>query len=149
MAKDTAMIKTKNQGLIFTLSFFTVMIVNAVVIAAAHQLFPRQIVIGTMSMTPFQAVLMSSAALSLITILVLPLFTEIEIRNKRALSPVEMIIGYFFIDFIGLWVITRVAELFGLGVTSWFVVLALAIVLDFLQGAAMMALEQWRVKQLS
>lgn len=76
--------------------------------------------------------------LALINILVIPFIREIERWKGRMLTPMEWMIKYFIVNFVGVWAITRFSEQFGLGVSSWFVVVILAVVLDLVQGAAMM-----------
>jgi hypothetical protein len=76
--------------------------------------------------------------------LTMPFFTEWEHRRGKVLSSAEWSVSYFFVNFIGLWIITRFAEVFGLGVTSWMVVAGLALALDIAQGIVMMKLEKWR-----
>ena len=49
-----------------------------------------------------------------------------------------MIAGYFVVNLAELWFITRYAEIFGLGVSSWVVLVCLALVADLAQGMAVM-----------
>jgi hypothetical protein len=135
----------RNPGIVMVLSYFVVKGVSAAVIYLANMWFPAQVVLGTVSLTMWWAVMLSAGTLALITTLVMPFLSEIEHRRGRLLSPVEMMVIYLVVNFAGLWVITRFAEVFGLGVTSWMVVLALAAVLDFFQGIAMVALEKIRL----
>jgi flagellar biosynthesis protein FliP len=58
--------------------------------------------------------------------------------KKKALSAMDWMVGYLVIDFVAVWVISRFSEQFGLGVAHWWVVLVLALVLDFVQGMGMM-----------
>lgn len=134
----------RNPGMVMVVSYFVLKGVSAVVIYLANMWFPSQVVLGTVSLTMWWAVLLSAGALALIDTLALPFLAEFEHRRGRLLSPGEMMVAYLLINFIGLWGITRFAEVFGMGVTSWMVVLALAAVLDFFQGIAMVALEQFR-----
>ncbi len=146
MAKDVKTITDRNPGMMFVLSFFLVSAVNAVVFYLANMWFPQQIVVGTYSLSFAWAILLSSGALSLFTILILPFLKEWEITQKRDMKPAEMMGVYLVINFVGLWLLTRFSEVFGIGVRSWLVVLTLAVVLDFLQGMVMMQVEQMRKK---
>ena len=49
-------------------------------------------------------------------------------------------IGYLVINFVGLWSVARGADVLGLGISSWMIVLVIAVVLDFIQGGVMMGL---------
>ncbi len=56
----------------------------------------------------------------------------------KALTTAHWMAGYLAINFVGLWVISRFSEQFGLGISAWWIVLILAAVLDFVQGMGMM-----------
>ena len=49
---------------------------------------------------------------------------------------------YFIVNALGLWFITRFAEQFGIGASSWKVIVVVALLLDMAQGMAMMALQK-------
>jgi hypothetical protein len=131
-------VEKSNPNMMMVISYVTVTVVSAVVIYLANMLFPDHIVLGTMSISMMWAVMLSAGKLGLITTLAMPFFTEFEIQRKKILSPMEFLIGFFVVNFAGLWFITRFAEIFGLGVSSWMVLIALAAVVDFAQGMAMM-----------
>ena len=133
-----------NPGMMFDISFVIVAILNAIVIALAGAWFPNSIVMGTVDMTSTWAIILFGSVLSLATVLFLPFMTVIEKNLKRELKPMEMMIIYFVFNFISIWLITRKSEIFGVGVTSWMVVLWLALVLDIVQGVVMMQVEKWR-----
>lgn len=67
------------------------------------------------------------------------LFTEVEVRQQRVLSPKDWLMGYFALNTVGIWLIARLAEILGLGLSSWLVALLLGLVLSFAQGSTMMA----------
>lgn len=138
MAKESYPIPTSNPNAYMSISFFIMWVVNALVISIANALFPEIFVLGTMSLSPLAALLLSSGVLAWVTTLFMPVFTEIEIRKKMVLAPHHWIIGYMIIDFVALWSIARLAEMLGFGIASWVAVLGLAVVLDLAQGMAMM-----------
>ena len=82
----------------------------------------------------------SSSFIAMAATLALPLFHEWEAQRKSQLSTTEWMAGYFILNFVTVWLLTRVAEVFGMGVSSIVVVGVLALVLDFVQGMAMMGL---------
>jgi hypothetical protein len=136
--------KPKNPGMIFTLSFFLLSIAHILVYGIGNMYFPTHIVVGTHSLTYFWALALSGGVLALLSLLVMPFFTAWEMKKRKELSPLEWMVGYFVVDLAGVWAFTRFSEVFGLGVSSWVVVLALAIVLDIVQGVVMMQLEKIR-----
>jgi hypothetical protein len=148
MPKKSSSILARNPGLIYSISFLLIAAVNAVVIYVANMWFPEQVVLSTMSISHGWAVALSAGMISLLTVLVMPLFREIEEMKGRDLTPAEMIAGYLVINFLAVWLVTRVSEIFGLGVSSWMVVLALAAVLDLAQGIVMMGFESVRKSQV-
>ena len=119
-------------------SFFIMWVVSAVIVSVANLVLPNHIVLGTMSLTTTAALLLSSGVIAWLTILGLPLFTEIEIRKQMILTPQHWMLGYFIINVVGVWVITRFSDVLGLGIASWVYVVGLAAVLDVAQGMAMM-----------
>jgi hypothetical protein len=144
MANDSKF--AKNPHMMFVISFFVVTVVNAIILGVANAIVPMQVVVGTFTIPPLFALLLTGASLSLITLLVLPFLTEVELRRGKNLSPAEMMAAYLVVNFVGLWLLTRRSEIFGVGVSSWMVVLVLAAVLDFVQGMVMMGIEQWSKK---
>ncbi|HCR81464.1 MAG: hypothetical protein UY13_C0002G0156 [Candidatus Pacebacteria bacterium GW2011_GWB1_47_8] len=133
-----------NPGMMLVISYVTLLITNVIVLYLAQMWFPQYLVLGTMSLTATWALWLSMGKLALINTLAIPFFTEWEHRRGQALSSMDWMAGYFVVNFVGLWLVTRFADIFGLGVTSWVVVAVLALALDFVQGLAMMKLEKWR-----
>lgn len=149
MAKAKTVTKNEegqNPGILFVMMFVIIMAVNAVIIHLANGMYPTQVVLGTISLSYFWALMLSSGVLSLLTTFAFPFISDFARQMRHMLSPIEMIVVYFVVNFVGLWFVTRVSQVFGLGVSSWMVVLVLAAVLDFVQGMAMMLLEKVRTK---
>jgi len=144
MPNDFNSIKSKNPGMEFNIFFLTMFIVNGAVIGLANMFFPSNVVLGTMSLSYGWALIISSLILSLIVMLALPFIVQLELNRKKDLNPGEMMAAYFIINFVSIWLITRAAEIFGLGVSSWYVVLALAFVLDMVQGLAITNIQKLR-----
>lgn len=121
-------------------TYVIVTLVSALVIYVANMFFPSAVVLGTMSMSPLWAIALSAGKLGLVTTFASAFFAEWEYRNGKVLSPSAVMAGYFVVNFATLWVITRFAEIFGLGVSSWVVLAALALVADVVQGVSVMTL---------
>lgn len=111
---------------------------NALVIYLAGMWFSSQIVLGTASLTYAWAVCMVAGKLSLVAVLATPLIEAWGKKQKRTLTTADWMGAFLVINFATLWVVTRFSAQYGMGVTSWLVVLLLAAVLDFVQGLAMM-----------
>ena len=146
MAKTQAVSQTQNSGMMVVISFFTLLLVNSVVLYIAQMFFPKSIVLGTHALSFWWAVGMSMGKLALIGTLAIPFVHAYEIKRRKMLSSMEWMVVYFVLNFVGLWLITRFSEQFGLGVTSWMVIAGLALVLDVVQGAAMMTVGKMQEK---
>lgn len=139
-------VPTQNPSMWLLISFLILYAVTALVVHVAHMWAPESVVLGTMSLSYGWALLLSSGVIALISLFAMPFFTEWEMRNKRVLKPKELFALYFVVLFFDVWLVTRAADVFGLGVSSWLVVLLLAAALDVTQGMSMMMLEQSRKK---
>lgn len=118
-------------------AFFAQLVVNSVVIVIANKLFPNNVVLGTANFSFGWSVFHSMLALSVIGTLCVPIFEWRQKMLNRSLSMNEWMLGYLFINFVGLWVITRFSEQFGLGISAWWITLIIAAVLDIAQGMSM------------
>jgi hypothetical protein len=127
------------SGMTVVISTVILYFVNAIILVLAQMFFPQHIVLGTHALPYYWAVFMSMGKLTLLTTFVMPFVSKYELMRKKIFSPMEWMALYFVVNFVGLWMISRFSEQFGLGFTSWTVVLVLAAVLDFAQGMAMMA----------
>jgi hypothetical protein len=136
------------HGLMMILTLITLFIVNNLVLHVANMIFPDQIVLGSASVSHWWAMYHSMFKLSVICTMVMPLVTMYEWKNKVVFTPKQWMVTYFVINFGALWIISRFAENFGLGFSSWFVILLFAGVLDMVQGMAMMALGEQSKKFL-
>lgn len=130
--------------MIITATYVIMYIVNAPILYLANMLFPEQVVLGTATLSLMWAVVLSMSALSLILTLLIPFLHEIERKLDRDLTMQEWIGAYLAINFGGIWLISRFSEQFGLGVSSWLVVLGLAVVMNLVQGVIMMQFEKFR-----
>ncbi|MBP9702887.1 hypothetical protein KBD69_04320 [Candidatus Woesebacteria bacterium] len=134
------------NSLMLLFSFLTVGLVNMLVIYIANFLFPMHVVLGTMSLTPFWALMLATTELSIWLTAIIPLVYYYEWKNKRNLTDKEWMGLYFIANLVLVWGVTRFADIYGFGVSSWVVVVALAVVLDFVQGIGMMKLSKVKIK---
>lgn len=139
------MAKTHQEtGMMVVISYFVLLVVNSIVILGANSLFPNDVVLGNSAIPFFWALLHSMGIFTLLTAFAIPFVHEYEQVRGKMFTSNEWMITYFIINFVGMWVLTRFAENLGLGITSWLVALILAVVLDIVQGIAMMQLEKMR-----
>lgn len=137
-------IVTPETGMILVHSFFALLAVNAIIIYVANMYFPKQVVLGTFNISLPWAIFHSMTMLALVNTLGIPLAHHFENMRGRMLNSSEWMLMYFVVNAAGLWLISRFSEQFGLGVSSWLVVVALALVLDFVQGIVMMQLQRFQ-----
>lgn len=128
------------HGIMVIYSFITLFIVNSLLLYIGSMLFPQAIVLGTASISTAWAIYHSMLELTLISIVVMLLVTVCEWKNKIVFTPKQWMGTYLVVNFISLWGISRFADNFGLGFSSWLVILLSAVVLDIFQGMSMMAL---------
>ena len=140
MAKTTA----QNTGMMLVITYFILFAVNSLVVLGANALFPQNAVLGTAYITLPWAIFHSMSLLALIGTFAIPFIREYEVKRGKMLTNNEWMIAYLVINFVGVWVVARLADNLGFGITSWMVALVLAIVLDLVQGIAMMQLEKFR-----
>lgn len=126
------------SGMTLVVSTFILFFVNAVVLFIAHMIAPHAYVLGTHSLDMWWAIKLSMGELALLGGLVMPFVGMVEKNRQRIFSPIEWSTLYLIVDVIGLWVISRFSEQYGLGVSSWMAILPLAVALDVVQGVVMM-----------
>jgi len=144
MAKKN--ILAENPGLVLVVTYFILFVLNGLVVLLANSLFPQQVVLGTQYITKGWAIIHSMGTLALLGTFAIPFIREYERFRGKMFSPTEWMVAYFVLNFVGVWLITRLAEQLGFGISSWVVALVLAAVLDVVQGMAMMLVEKLRTK---
>ena len=133
-------------GLTLVFSYFVLFFVNLFVVYIANQLFPQDVVLGTYSLSTWWALHHSMTKLALINTFVIPLVYYHEWKRGSVYSPKEWMLAYFAVNTVAIWGITRFAQVFGLGISHWWVALLLAAALDWAQGIAMMALGKLQIR---
>lgn len=133
-----------DPGLVLAATYAVLLAVNSLTVAIANALFPANVVLGTNSISWAMSLAHSMTYLTVLGTFAIPLVRQYErSRGGRMFTPPEWMALYFVLNFAGIWLVSRFADQIGLGVSSWFVVLVLAAVLDALQGMAMMQLEKF------
>lgn len=135
---------TAHTGSMYTKNFFILFVTNSLLVFLMHSFFPKNIVLGTEHITLNWALFHAVGTLTVINTLAIPIVHEFENARGKMFDSKEWTATYLILNFVGLWVISRFAEQLGLGISSWKVVLAMAIVLDIVQGIVMMAAEKIR-----
>jgi hypothetical protein len=51
-------------------------------------------------------------------------------------------IGYYLLNVVAVWILARFSDQFGMGISGWYVAVALAIVFTLVQGLAMMQIQK-------
>lgn len=131
MAKKTNTSSTNSREM--ALMYLVTFAVNALVLYVANMLFPSNVVLGNMSLSPTWAILLSAGALAVLSILAVPVI-EYAQEMMGPFTMTHWIVGYLIINFAGIWIVTRYAEQFGFGISAWWVGLIIAAVTDLLQG---------------
>ncbi|OGY19282.1 MAG: hypothetical protein A3A65_04125 [Candidatus Chisholmbacteria bacterium RIFCSPLOWO2_01_FULL_49_14] len=145
MAKKN--ILAENPGMVMVLTFFNLFVINGLVVWLANSLFPQQVVLGTQFISKGWAIIHSMGTLALLGTFAIPFIREYEKSRGKMFSSAEWMVAYFVLNFVGIWLVARLAEQLGFGISSWVVALVLAVVLDVVQGMAMMQVEKLRTQK--
>lgn len=116
--------------------FLVMFVVNSIVMYLANMFFPYMVVLGNARYTAVSALLVSMFALTLILTLATPLIERVAAAAHTKLEMMHWVGLYMLLNIVSLWTIARYAEVFGLGIASWGVVVVLAFVMNLLQGLA-------------
>lgn len=114
--------------------FVALFIINSLVFYLANLLFPGNVVLGTHMIDKWTALFGSMLILSAIGVGATPLIEVVSDAFNIKMGMREWTVLYFILNAVAIWFISRMAEMVGLGISSWFVVVILAVILDMLQG---------------
>lgn len=114
--------------------YFVHFALNALILSLATLIVPKAVVFGTEFISPSWGIFHVVSLLSLIGILFVPVFELVRENIQRELSMQDWMLGYFVINFVSIWVISRFAEQLGFGISAWWVGAIIAVFLDFAQG---------------
>lgn len=131
------------NGLMMIYSLVALFLSNVLVLLLANSLFPSNVVLGTLSVPYWWAVHHSMFKLAVAGVFVMPLVAYYEWQKSITFTSKQWMTTYFFVNLVALWGISRFAENMGFGVSSFGVLIILALVFDFVQGMAMMGLGKY------
>ncbi len=114
--------------------FGSLFVTNALVLAGVNWLFPTQLVLGTNLLSPFWALLYATGVLTLIIVGLVPVIELLAAQLRLKISDMQWMALYMVINIGALWIVGRFAEIVGLGVASWLVVVLVSVVLNMVQG---------------
>lgn len=132
--QSTKAVATTTSFNLMAVIFGALFVTHAVVIYVASLMFPEAVVLGTNTISPMMAVLYSVFVFTLIVVAAMPVIDAYQTAQRKVLSNMQWMVIYFVLNFVGLWLVARFAEQLGLGLASKYVVLALALGLDIVQG---------------
>lgn len=139
--------KETDYGAMLVASYFVLFLVNAIIIYFANKFFPQHVVLGVCSLPLFWAIIHSMGTLAMLNAFIIPFIRKYEDKRGKMFSNKEWMLLYFVLNTVGIWILARFAERFGMGISSWRVAVVLGIVLDIAQGVAMVFLEKYRVSK--
>jgi len=114
--------------------WLTILVANAIVLYVASLFFPDHVVLlGNATLTNWLSAVVTALVLTIILRLVKPLLTATNLKVKGDL-PIN--ITYLITNIVGLWVLGRLANYVGFGISSFVVVIVLGAVLSLVQYGA-------------
>lgn len=114
--------------------FVSYFLAQSVIVYLGSLFFPNLIVLGTDSISPFMALMYSMFVQALVVIGALPVIETVAKMVSVKMTDMYWMVLYFIINILVLWMVARFAEVLGLGIASWMVVVAVAFVLNAAQG---------------
>ena len=117
--------KKENYKLLVSIS-----VVNAIVLYVGSMLFPTDLVLGNNILSPVLAALVTGTILSAVMALLEPILKSLKLKIK---NEMHLALVYLVFNILGLWVLAKLANYSGFGVTSYIVVIILGLVLNTLQ----------------
>lgn len=112
--------------------WLSIAVVNAIVLYAAALLYPAAVVLGNANLSNWMAVIITSVLLTVILWLVKPVMKAANLKLK---GDWAINITYLAANMVGLWVLARLANYVGFGVSSFVVVIVLGLILSLVQFA--------------
>jgi CBS domain containing-hemolysin-like protein len=110
------------------------LLANMLVVWGASLLAPNLVVLGTSSINAMAAAFYSMIVLTSILVGATPLIESIINTLRLKVSNLHWMVGFFALNILGVWVVGRFAEELGLGIAAWWVAVALAFVMNVVQG---------------
>lgn len=119
----------KNENYMLLLS---IGVVNAIALYLANMFFPTYIVLGNSTLSPLLATVITGFLLSAFMGLPEPVMKVVGLKSK---NEITLAFVYLVFNVVGLWVLGRLANYIGFGVSSFVVVIVLGFVLNLVQYA--------------
>ncbi len=107
-------------------------VVNAVLLYTASLFFPAYVVLGNEYMESWIAVILTGFLLTVCVALTKPVMKAAKLKVK---GDIAINITYTIANIVGLWILARLAQFVGFGVSSFLVVIVLGISLTLIQYA--------------
>ncbi len=108
-------------------------VVNSLLIYLANLWLPSNFVLGNARWSPLVAVVLAGLAITIIVVVT----TSVKIVLNRVAPALDSmpltLVYYFFANFAAIWIVARMAEIFGLGISKFTYVAGLALVADVAQ----------------
>lgn len=114
--------------------FLVFLLANSAFVYIANSIFPSNVVLGNHLFPPVLALFYSMLIFTLITVGMVPVIETVSESMKYKLKDMDWMVLYFIINTAALWLVAKFALQLGLGISSWFVAVVLAVVLDLIQG---------------
>lgn len=119
--------------------------VDAVLIWLANMWFPVNFVLGSMKVSAWMGIIMSSFLWTLLIWFTQPLANKFKIKLSGSL---HMAIAYFVANFVVLWLVARLGPVIGFGVSGWTYVLGLAFVANLVQYGTWVLLAKFKLAKM-
>lgn len=123
-----------SQLIVATITFW---LGNTIVLLVANSFFPRLVVLGTHIVSPFMGALSAGAIIALFGVGVIPLIENIATMRRIKLTDMHWMGIYLVLNVLALWIVSRFAEMVGMGIQAWWVAIVLGVAFDMVQGILM------------
>ncbi len=119
------------KNLIKLLGFW---VTNTILLSIFSSLYVGNVVLGNASISRPVATILNALILAIIIYLVPSITKKLDLKIKISDEKI-LAIDYFLVNFVVLWILKRLADITGLGISSILNVLIVAIVLALIQVA--------------
>lgn len=126
-------------------AFVLFLAANFVILYLANKWWPTHVVLGTHFFSPMVALLYTVLPLTILSVGFVPVVEHVMDTTEWKATDYHWLALSFVVNATALWGLTRFAEWIGMGVSSWMVVAAVAVVLTAVQGMLVMGVVK-RVK---
>lgn len=113
-------------------NFLGFWIVSVLILVVFSNIYLDDVVLGNISITTPAATLLNGLILALAIYLVPSVVNKLDLKLKVSDEKV-LLVGYFLTNVVALWVLKRLADFTGLGISSILHVLVVAVVMSLMQ----------------